>query len=297
MRTYAVKMPGEDEVREAIETVLKPELDIAGEVLNAGLKIFTSGMTVEFSQDYSEQVFALTMGLLAKACKQYRAVCELVMMGLGGCADSNARMLFESMLAIAFLTRERIEFKWHRKDGEDEIEPPAATLRGLMYLANEIFQSKNIDNVYEQNANLKGQLAADFRARLDESLEEAKGWLGPAWSRRVKEKGYAGVHISDLAAGLGFSDVYASVYKITSSGVHAADAMSHVVLDKDTLDDLKVDVYPKPGDVPNTLAFATMVMVQIIREVDARLYLGLEQWCDEYGEKTGTMRTEVPELE
>ncbi len=78
------------------------------------------------------------LGLLAKACKQYRAVGAMVELGLGDVADSIARMMFESMLAIHFVLRAEVNLT---RDGVPvgpvPNRPLTTRLRTSLYLAND----------------------------------------------------------------------------------------------------------------------------------------------------------------
>ena len=58
-----------------------------------------------------DDVIVTVLGLLAKSCKQYRAIVLLVEGGIDEVASSNVRMLFETMAATTFLTRHRIILK------------------------------------------------------------------------------------------------------------------------------------------------------------------------------------------
>jgi hypothetical protein len=250
---------------------------------------------VTLTPELPELVFVKAMGLLAKACKQYRAVGELAAMGLGDPCDSLSRMMFETMLAIMFVLREQVELKEKGKVlgviGEKKL---TAVFRCQLYSANEAIQSRKIVNAFMRSPTLEDQIPESSRAKLEADAAELEAVIGPDWTKRVKRHGYAGVNIFDLADTFGMSHVYASVYKITSSGVHAADAMSHFAGDVDSTNDFNFHVSPDPGDIPKTLSFASMVMVQIVQDVDARFNFGLRQMTEDLSKKAGMMRVEFP---
>lgn len=106
-----MQLPYEDEVRLEIQAKLKPELDLASEILDLGTGIFTSDREMQLGPGLDDFVIAIGLGLVAKACKQFRAIGHLVEMGLGDDADGVARMLFETMLAASFILRRRVSLK------------------------------------------------------------------------------------------------------------------------------------------------------------------------------------------
>lgn len=236
------------------------------------------------------------MGLLAKACKQYRAVCELSQMGLGDPTDGVARMMFETLLAVSFLLRKQVDLTVQGQplivEGGKQLTP---TFRGQLYAANDAFQAQKILNGATKAPGLLCDVPASSQSRFETNVANYKTMLGPAWTKLVMRKGYAGIHVSDLAESLGFSEIYASVYKIASGGVHAADAMNHVVGQCEDLNDFHFMISPNPENVPTTLNFASRVMVTIIQEANDRFGFGLEQRAENLMTKLGEMSIEFPE--
>jgi hypothetical protein len=62
---------------------LSPELEIGSRILDAGLSIFASGNPIQPGTGIDDFVVVVALGLIAKACKQYRAIGELVELGIG----------------------------------------------------------------------------------------------------------------------------------------------------------------------------------------------------------------------
>jgi Family of unknown function (DUF5677) len=136
-------LPDEDEFRKLIKTRLKSELDIASEILNLATGIFTSGGPMNQGDGLDDLVEIVALGLVAKACKQYRAIGELVVMGLGEVADSNARMLFETMLATDFILCRQVTLKQNGKSVSSIKDKPLTTwFRTTLYLAKGAFDDQ-----------------------------------------------------------------------------------------------------------------------------------------------------------
>ena len=100
-----MRLPHEDEIRAVIRERLEPELSLASKILDLAVGIYTSGRPILPDNGLDDFVVIVALGLVAKGCKQYRAIGELVEIGLAEVADSNARMLFETMLAVNFILR------------------------------------------------------------------------------------------------------------------------------------------------------------------------------------------------
>ncbi len=84
---------------------MEPELRLTTEILDLATSIFTSGRRITPAEHLVSFVVMVGLGLLARACKQYRAVGAMSELGLGDVADSLARMMFEAMLAVHFVLR------------------------------------------------------------------------------------------------------------------------------------------------------------------------------------------------
>ncbi len=77
-------------------------------------------------------------------------------------------------------------------------------------------------------------MAPEIRVTIEQQATEWEGEIGEEWTARITNaRGYAGVSVQHLAESLGFAELYPSVYRISSSGVHEANAASFIDLDDD----------------------------------------------------------------
>lgn len=130
-----------------------------------------------------------------------------------------------------------------------------------------------------------------------EILRQATEWekeIGPEWTKRLKE-GYAGVRIINLAESLGFGQLYHSVYRITSPGVHAGDATGHIRLDDDPESECRFTVAPSTDGIANTLKFASLLLIKILEVAEEPLGLGLKERNEELLADVEGMRIDFPE--
>lgn len=292
-----MNLPNESKVRSVIEERLRPEFSLASEILATATRLFAPGSQVTLSAELPDLVFVNSMALLAKACKQYRAIGELAALGLGEPCDSLSRMLFETMLAVMFVLREKVVLQENGKEiGIIDGKELTAMFRCQLYAANEAIQCRKVVGAFMKIPALRDQIPESSRAKLDADAAEYERVIGPEWTKRVEKRGYAGVNVLNLASSMGMEQVYASVYKIASGGVHAADAMSHVGGIMEGEPDFSFRVSPDPASIPNSLCFASMAMVQIIEEVDNRFTFGLKETTEALSQKTGTMRLEFPDI-
>jgi Family of unknown function (DUF5677) len=131
------------------------------------------------------------------------------------------------------------------------------------------------------------------RAEIEKVAKEWETEIGPDWTKRVKAKGYAGVRIKDLAESLGHGGLYASFYRITSSGVHAADAANHIPLDEGMEGDWRCT--PSTDRIARTLRMASLFLIRIVQTADERLGLGLKETAEELLGKVEGMRLRFPD--
>jgi hypothetical protein len=273
-----MRLPHEDELRAVIQQRLDPELRLATEILDLGTSIFTSGRRITPAEDIDDFVVMVGLGLLAKACKQYRAVGAMVELGLGDVADSIARMMFESMLAIHFVLRAEVNLT---RDGVPvgpvPNRPLTTRLRTSLYLANDAINGRRLVRGLLQTPGLENHVAPEIRVTIEQHATEWEGEIGEEWTARITNaRGYAGVSVQHLAESLGFAELYPSVYRISSSGVHAANAASFIDLDDDAESGVRFSASSNTGGIANALGFASLMLTNVIRLADDRLKLGIE---------------------
>jgi len=290
-----MRFPHEDAVYTVIRKRLKPELKIASDILDLATGVYTSGTPMNPGKGLDDFVVVVALGLVAKACKQYRAIGEMVGLGLGEVADSNARMLLETMLAVHFLLRPRVILKKNGKKLPAIKDKPLTTkFRTSLYLASDAFNRRKLANGLLATPGLKRQMS---KAARTEILSQATEWqteIGTDWTKRLKE-GYAGVKVIDLAESLGFGQLYHSIYRIASGGVHAADATGHIRMDDDPEAEWRFRAAPGTDGIANTLAFSSLLLIRILEVADERLGLGLKERNEKLLAEVKAMRIDFPE--
>jgi len=288
-------LPHEDKVRGLIRKRLEPELKIASAILDLGTGIYTSGTPMKPGKGLDDFVVVVALGLVAKACKQYRAIGEMVELGLSEVADSNARMLFETMLAVHFILRPRVILK---RDGKKlaaiKGKPLTTKFRTSLYLASDAFNGRKLAHGLLATPGLKRRMSKEVRTEIVRQATEWETEIGPEWAKRLKE-GYAGVKVINLAESLGFERLYHSIYRIMSSGVHATDATGHIRLDDDPKAEWRFGAAPSTDGIANTLKLASLLLIKILEVADERLGLGLKARNEKLLGEVDGMRIDLPE--
>ena len=240
-------------------------------------------------------VVFVALGLVAKACKQYLAIGKMVELGLGEVADSNARMLLETMLAVHFILRHRVILK---RDGKKlpaiQGKPLTTKFRTSLYLASHALNGRKLANGLLATPGLKRQMSKEARTEILRQATEWETEIGLDWARRLKE-GYAGVKVINLAESLGFERLYHSIYRITSGGVHATDATAHIRLDDDPKAEWRFEAAPSTDGIAKTLKFASLLLIKILQVADERLGLGLKERNEKLLGEVEGMRVDFPE--
>ncbi len=290
-----MRLPHEHQVRVRIRKKLGNELKVASAILDLAVGIYTSGTPIKGGKGLDAFVVIVSLGLLAKACKQYRAIGELVELGIGDVADSNCRMLFETMLAVHFILRRRVVLK---KDGAKlaaiQGKPLTTKFRTSLYLAGNAISGRRTVNAYLATKGLKRQISKEARVEALRQETEWEAEIGTDWTKRLKD-GYAGVKVIHLAESLGFGRLYHSIYRITSGGVHAADATGHIQLDDDPNADWRFKVAPSMDGIATSMEFASLLMIKILEVANERLGLGMKEQIEELLGEVKGLQTDVPE--
>src|SRR5438445_1231934 len=106
-----MRLPGEDQLREHIQRSLATEFQLASELLNLGMGIFSPSTRTKPPEPMEHLELIPSLGIIAKACRQYRGIVALAEISLGDVAESNGRMLLETMLAANFLMQPIVTLK------------------------------------------------------------------------------------------------------------------------------------------------------------------------------------------
>src|SRR5262245_13252115 len=116
---HTMRLPGEDELREEIRADLASELQVASDLLRVGTGIFLNPVRPEPDEEVDSFELLICLGLAVKACRQYRGIVALAEISLGDVAESNGRMLLETMLTAEFLMRPAVTLKRNGKQLPD----------------------------------------------------------------------------------------------------------------------------------------------------------------------------------
>ena len=111
----------------------------------------------------------------------------------------------------------------------------------------------------------------------------------------TRTRSYAGVTVQHLAESLGFVELYRSVYPISSSRVHAANAASFIDLDDDAESGVRFSASSNTGGIANALGFTSSMLTNVIMLADHRLKLGIETQAVALHEKAQHMRLDFPD--
>ena len=163
---------------------------------------------MEFGDGIDDYVAVVALGLVAKACKQYRAIGEMVSLGLGEVADSNARMLFETMLAVDFIMRRRVALKRGAAPLPAVPGRPMTTkFRTSLYLAHDAFNQQKFVRGMLDTPGLRRKMSARIRNEINQVAADWEATIGPEWTERI-DRTYSGVNIKDLAQSLGYGPYF-----------------------------------------------------------------------------------------
>ena len=133
-----MRLPGEDDLRDSIRADFASELRVASDLLGLGTGIFRNSVRANANEAPDTLELVICLGLVAKACRQYRGIVALAEISLGDMAESLGRMLLETMLTTEFLMRETVTLKRDRKPLPDVPGYPLTRLfRSRLYLAHD----------------------------------------------------------------------------------------------------------------------------------------------------------------
>jgi hypothetical protein len=236
--------------------------------------------------------YGLAMGLYVKACKQFRAIIAVSELGLVSEGDILLRALFETVLALHFLLKQRLVMK---SNGKRLAMPPGRLTTGFrasLYLASAVFESERRFNAFRNTHRLKRWVKklGDER-ETQEQVRQAVALIGSEWAEKLrKSKSYAGVSIRDLAESLGVLPYYNSVYAFQCQSSHAKDAIDHVDFEKNgkaQVPALQLALGPKCPEVGQFLELACTVLIGALIVLDQRLRLGFEKEIASFWTKLG----------
>jgi len=204
-------------------------------------------------------------------------------------------MLFETMLSVQFLLRRTVSLKQNGKQVAHVKGKRLTTkFRTRLYLANNAFNSRKFVRGLAETRGLKRKIGIKNRVLIETDATAWEMEIGAVWTRLVKERGYAGISIKDLAESLGYAQLYASIYRITSAGVHATDSTDFVELEEDAEIPGRFAISASTEGIAKTFSLASLVFLSIIQVADMQLGLGLKKRGDLLMEEAKPMRVDYP---
>lgn len=285
-----MKLPSEDALREYLRTELAAEFQVASELLAIGVGLFEN-FAIGSPDVPSFDEIGVCVGVIAKACKQYRAIVGLVELGLGDVANTNCRMLLETSLAAQFLMRDEVKLRRGKREVPEVPGYPLTTaFRTQLYLANDALNiAKTLRGLAED-----GGLGTDDDEAVVKQAErfaaELCNPLGTEWTERLKKSGsFSGVKVFELAASLDRQFVYAAFYRPASQGVHAADARRATGVELEEDGRVSIRFPTKSDGVADALALASHALLDVLQIAGLRFGLGLEG-------RTKTLRQRVQRM-
>jgi len=301
MEDKTMRLPGEDQLRDAILKEHGPELEVTSDLLNIGVGVFLNPVRpVAFEVGASEAVdsfeLLICLGLVAKACRQFRGVVAVAEISLSDVAESNGRMLLETMLTVEFLTRPTVTLKRNGKVLPD-VSGHSLTrlLRSRLYLVHDAAGTLKTLRGMVSTGDLRSP-NADHVLRVAEShVQEYSDEIGPEWTERLKHgTTCAGVSALDLADSLGLLPIYHAFYRPASARIHASDASRYVEVTEKAGGGLIFSATSSMKGVAEALMVSSLAMLDILTAVNQRLELRLEGQLHAIGPRIQEMTGRLP---
>jgi len=286
-----MKLPGESELGAAIRRDLAPELQITKEMLDLGIGIFQPIVRPKPAEEMDRFEVWMCLGIVAKACRQYRGIVALAELALGEVADSNGRMLAETLLAAEFLMRPTFELKRSNKLlPEIPGYPLTRAFRTKLYLAHDASSSLKTIREMVKHGEIDAVEGANAIKLAEEEAKSAADEIGPEWAARLKKgRSYSGVGVLDMAESINMPFLYHTFYRPSSAGVHATDARKFIEPEESRSGGISFCAISSEAGVAESIQFSSLVMLQILCVVNKRFGLGLDEKLCELGPRVQAM--------
>jgi hypothetical protein len=273
-----MRLPGETQLQTGIGRDMIEELQLAADMLGVAMGIFEPTVCPQPPEPMESQEVWVCIGIVAKACRQYRGIVALAEIGLGDVADSNCRMLAETMLAGEFLMRPSLELKRGSKPFPDAADyRPALALRTKLYLAHAAASKLKTFREMAKHVDIDSEEADRTVKLAEEDAKKEANEIGPKWAAVQKEnRTYSGLTALELAESIGMPVIYHSFYRPASAGVHATDATDLVNVSERPDGGLTFAAVVSDKGVAAALSFSSLLMLQVLNTGNQRFGLGLD---------------------
>jgi Family of unknown function (DUF5677) len=292
-----MRLPGEDELRISIREQLATELQVTSDLLEIGTSIFQNSTRPDPKDEMDHLEAWMCLGIVAKACRQYRGILALAEIGLGDVADTNGRMLAETMLAAEFLMRPTLVLKKGNTPVSDVPGYPLTTaFRTKLYLAHDAASTLKTLTEMAKHGEIEREEAARVLKVAEEHAKQAADEIGPEWAKRQKDRGsYSGVSVLNLAESIGMPMLYHTFYRPSSAGVHATDARKCIEPEERLDGSITFHACSSANGVAESLIFASLVMLQVLNVANQRFGFGLDERLSDIAPRIQKMTRRLPD--
>lgn len=285
-----MELPNEDQLREQLRLEFAAELELASELLSVGTGLFEETFSINTENVPGHDELWLSLGVIAKACRQYRAIIALAELGLGDVARSNCRMLIETSLAAQFLMQSEVTLRRGKKELPEVPGYPLTTaFRTRLYLAHDALNTAKVLREMAKDSGLGSEDDDTLRCAEQHAKNQCDP-IGPEWTKRLKDSAsFSGLKIVDLAQSFDRLFAYNAFYRPASPGVHAADARKSMNLEVHDGGAISFRFPTWPDGVADALMLASHALLDVLQVAILRFGLGLE-------ERTRTLRVRVQQM-
>jgi hypothetical protein len=292
-----MRLPGEEELRHYIRAELSAELQVASDLLDIGTSIFLTPLRPNPKDPMDPFEVWLCLGIVAKACRQYRGIIALAEIALGDVADNNGRMLAETLLAAEFLMRPTLVLKRGGKPLPEVTGYPLTTgLRTKLYLAHDAASTLKTLREMAKHGEIEKEEAARALALAEQHAREEANEIGEEWAKRLKDSGsYSGVGVLDLAESIDMPFLYHTFYRPASAGVHATDARKYIEPEERSAGGITFHACSSGKGVAEALIFASLVTLEVLNVANQRFGLNLDGRLSKIGARIQKMARRLPD--
>jgi hypothetical protein len=274
-----MRLPGEDELRDAVREKLAAEFRVASDLLAIGTGIFQPTVRPAPKDEIENIELWMCLGIVSKACRQYRAIVALAEIALGDVADSNCRMLAETMLAAQFLMRPALVLKQGNKPlPEVPGFPLTRAFRAKLYIAHDATSTLKTLREMAKYGGINAEDAGRALAVAERHAKEESDGIGEEWARRQRErKTYSGLSVLELAESLDLPFLYDSFYRPSSASVHGTDARRYVEAQEQPDGGISFSAIFSEKGVAEALVFSSLMLLEVLKVANERFGLGLDE--------------------
>ncbi len=284
--------PNQEETRDHLYTTFEPHFSFASKLYQFWM--FRPKTRCVEQSHVPWRAKHLAMLLSVQACRQFRTAVTLCEEGESLNAAIVAGSLFETLLATAFVSRDKVRIAVVpvEDDGGNPVPGkfravvskragPAVSLsrdlRAVLYLAN----SAIVDEKFaKRHATTKGlRRIADFVAnRVDPSfITQFDKAIGPEWSYVLRHRphSYSGLSVAELSRALGTPMFrwYNTIYGYQSRIAHGTEAI-RCIKENEQTGDLEPACYGMDNEVLGTLQCATAVFLGCLSVINRAIDFG-----------------------